>query len=41
LIEIKDGASDALSARGGPATSYLKMFEHNLTTPLTALKPSM
>lgn len=22
--------SDALSAKGGPATSYLKMFQHNL-----------
>jgi len=33
--------SDALSERGGPATSYLAMFEHNLTTLLTALKPAM
>jgi len=33
--------SDALSQRGGPATSYLAMFEHNLTTLLTALKPTM
>jgi len=31
--------SDALSERGGPATNYLAMFEHNLTTLLTALKP--
>ena len=30
--------SDALSARGGPATSYLAMFEHNLNTLLTALE---
>ena len=29
--------SDALSERGGPATSYLAMFEHNLNTLLTAL----
>ncbi len=29
--------SDALSERGGPATSYEKMFEHNLTTLITAL----
>ncbi len=29
--------SDALSERGGPATSYLAMFEHNLTTLLSAL----
>lgn len=29
--------SDALSARGGPATSYLAMFEHNLGTLLEAL----
>ena len=29
--------SDALSERGGPATSYLAMFEHNLKTLLTAL----
>jgi len=33
--------SDALSERGGPATSYLAMFEHNLATLLTALKPTM
>ena len=30
--------SDALSARGGPATSYLAMFEHNINTLLTALE---
>ena len=29
--------SDALSERGGPATSYLAMFEHNLNTLLSAL----
>ncbi|MEL6959625.1 MAG: zinc ABC transporter substrate-binding protein [Pseudomonadota bacterium] len=29
--------SDALSERGGPATSYLEMFRHNLTTLLAAL----
>ena len=29
--------SDALSERGGPATSYLAMFKHNLNTLLTAL----
>ena len=29
--------SDALSERGGPATSYLAMFEHNLATLMTAL----
>lgn len=29
--------SDALSERGGPATSYLAMFEHNLNTLLAAL----
>ena len=29
--------SDALSERGGPATSYLAMFEHNLGTLLSAL----
>jgi zinc/manganese transport system substrate-binding protein len=29
--------SDALSKRGGPATSYLSMFDHNLETLLTAL----
>jgi len=32
--------SDALSERGGPATSYEKMFEHNLTTLITALQPN-
>jgi zinc/manganese transport system substrate-binding protein len=30
--------SDALSERGGPATSYLAMFKHNLSTLLEALK---
>lgn len=30
--------ADALSERGGPATSYLAMFEHNLSTLLEALK---
>ena len=30
--------SDALSERGGPATSYLSMFEHNLGTLVKALK---
>lgn len=29
--------SDALSERGGPATSYEKMFEHNLNTIINAL----
>ena len=29
--------SDALSERGGPATSYLAMFEHNLGTLIAAL----
>lgn len=29
--------SDALSERGGPATSYLAMFQHNLGTLMTAL----
>jgi zinc/manganese transport system substrate-binding protein len=29
--------SDALSERGGPATSYLAMFQHNLDTLLEAL----
>ena len=29
--------SDALSERGGPATSYEKMFEHNLSTLIQAL----
>lgn len=32
--------SDALSERGGPATSYLSMFEHNLNTLLDALMTS-
>jgi len=32
--------SDALSAKGGPATSYLKMFEHNLGTLVSALAKS-
>ncbi|MEM9047164.1 MAG: zinc ABC transporter substrate-binding protein [Pseudomonadota bacterium] len=32
--------SDALSVRGGPATSYLAMFEHNLGTLLGALSDS-
>ncbi|MYA23749.1 MAG: metal ABC transporter substrate-binding protein, partial [Gemmatimonadetes bacterium] len=31
--------SDALSERGGPATSYEKMFEHNLGTLIQALSP--
>ncbi len=30
--------SDALSVKGGPATSYLAMFEHNLGVMLAALK---
>lgn len=30
--------SDALSAKGGPATSYLSMFEHNLGVISNALK---
>lgn len=30
--------SDALSERGGPATSYLAMFEHNLGTLVDALR---
>lgn len=30
--------SDALSVQGGPATSYLAMFEHNLGVILAALK---
>ena len=30
--------SDALSERGGPATSYEKMFEHNLETLIAALQ---
>ncbi len=32
--------SDALSERGGPATSYIAMFEHNLGALIAALKPS-
>ena len=32
--------SDALSERGGPATSYLAMFQHNLGTLLKALDTS-
>ena len=32
--------SDALSERGGPATSYVAMFEHNLGAIMTALKDS-
>ena len=32
--------SDALSERGGPATSYLAMFEHNLSQLLAALESS-
>ena len=32
--------SDALSERGGPATSYEKMFEHNLGTLIAALQKS-
>ena len=32
--------SDALSERGGPATSYQAMFEHNLGTLLRALSPN-
>lgn len=32
--------SDALSAKGGPATSYLKMFEHNLGTLVSTLAKS-
>jgi len=30
--------SDALSERGGPATSYIAMFEHNLGAIMTALQ---
>ena len=30
--------SDALSERGGPATSYLAMFRHNMTTLMGALQ---
>ena len=32
--------SDALSARGGPATSYVAMFEHNLGVIMTTLQNS-
>ncbi len=32
--------SDALSEKGGPATSYVAMFEHNLGALITALQPS-
>ena len=32
--------SDALSERGGPATSYVAIFEHNLGAIMTALKDS-
>ena len=32
--------SDALSERGGPATSYVAMFEHNLGAIMTALQAS-
>lgn len=32
--------SDALSVRGGPATTYLSMMEHNISTLLQALEPS-
>ena len=31
--------SDALSEQGGPATSYLAMFNHNLSTLISALQP--
>lgn len=31
--------SDALSEQGGPATSYIAMFEHNLGEIITALQP--
>ncbi len=30
--------SDALSVKGGPATSYLTMFEHNLSVIIAAIK---
>jgi len=33
--------SDALSERGGPATSYEEMFKHNLETLITALSPKL
>ena len=32
--------SDALSERGGPATSYIAMFKHNLVAIIKALNPS-
>ena len=32
--------SEALSERGGPATSYIAMFEHNLGAIMTALQDS-
>ena len=32
--------SDALSEKGGPATSYVAMFEHNLRALITALQSS-
>lgn len=32
--------SDALSEKGGPATSYVSMFEHNLKVLITALQPT-
>lgn len=31
--------SDALSEKGGPATSYIAMFQHNLSTLIAALAP--
>ena len=31
--------SDALSVKGSPATSYIAMFEHNLSALITALQP--
>ena len=32
--------SDALSVRGGPATTYLTMMSHNISALLQALEPS-
>jgi len=32
--------SDALSEQGGPATSYISMFEHNLGALIAALEPT-
>jgi len=32
--------SDALSVRGGPATTYLSMMQHNISALLQALEPS-